>query len=311
MSRIRSIKPEFFKHECLFDAEQESGLPLRLAFAGLWTCCDREGRFEWRPRALKTDILPYDDVDFSRVLDALATRGFVVRYAHGGREYGFVPGFSRHQVVNNRESASILPAPPQDTDSIGNSTRGARVDDASSTRHGSFQGEGEGKGKGKSGGGDAREPPISNPSPPAVPEAPPPLGPTFREHILAACGVDPISGLTGRGGQQIGRSAEMAELKTVMADAAVTEAEALQVISETMVSKRAGRDPGPPGSLNFFHGPIRRFAAARDAPPPPPPPISTIPQRGYHHDKPDQTERLQRIIAAAAEGTSGKDWPSG
>ncbi len=161
------------------------------------------------------------------------------------------------------------------------------------------------------GGGDAREPPISSPSLPAVPEAPPPLGPTFREQILAACGVDPISGLTGRGGQQIGRSAEMAELKTVMADAAVTEAEALQVISETMVSKQAGRDPGPPGSLNFFHGPIRRFAAARDAPPPAFPPDSTIPQRGYHHDKPDKTERLQRIIAAAAEGTSRPDWPAG
>jgi hypothetical protein len=30
MSRIRTIKPDFFTHEDLFDAEQESGLPLRL-----------------------------------------------------------------------------------------------------------------------------------------------------------------------------------------------------------------------------------------------------------------------------------------
>ncbi|GAA4169527.1 hypothetical protein [Shinella granuli] len=81
MARIRTIKPEFFKHEGIFDAEQETGLPLRLAFAGLWTQCDREGRFAWRPRQLKVDILPYDELDFLRVLDALATRGFIVKYA--------------------------------------------------------------------------------------------------------------------------------------------------------------------------------------------------------------------------------------
>lgn len=27
MARIRSIKPEFFQHEALYDAERESGLP--------------------------------------------------------------------------------------------------------------------------------------------------------------------------------------------------------------------------------------------------------------------------------------------
>jgi len=147
MSRIRTVKPEFFKHESLFDAERESGLPLRLAFAGLWTCCDREGRFVWRPRALKTDILPYDDVDFSRVLDALAARGFVVKYASGGREYGVVPGFARHQVINNRESPSEIPAPEQVVDTSMELTRGPRVNDASPTRHGLAQGEGEGKGR--------------------------------------------------------------------------------------------------------------------------------------------------------------------
>lgn len=79
--RIRTIKPEFFLHVGLFQAEKESGLPLRVAFAGLWGAADREGRFKWEPMKLKVQILPYDDVDFSRVLDALSTRGFLVRYA--------------------------------------------------------------------------------------------------------------------------------------------------------------------------------------------------------------------------------------
>lgn len=149
MARIRTIKPDFFKHEDLYDLEVETGLPVRVAFAGLWTCCDREGRFEWRPRALKTDILPYDEVDFSRVLDALTTRGFVQRYASNGKEYGCVPGFSRHQVINNREKPSDIPEPTQGIEKEQEVTPEPRVDHASTTREGSAQAEGEGKGKGR------------------------------------------------------------------------------------------------------------------------------------------------------------------
>lgn len=116
MARIRTVKPEFFRHSALYDLEIETGLPVRIAFAGLWTCCDRAGRFRWRPRELKLDCLPHDDVDFSRVLDALATRGFLVRYASpDGEEYGSVPSFSKHQVINNREADSILPEPEKNT----------------------------------------------------------------------------------------------------------------------------------------------------------------------------------------------------
>lgn len=111
MARIRTIKPEFFKHEDLFEAEIQTQLPLRVAFIGIWTICDREGRFKWRPRQIKTDVLPYDECDFSRVLDALATRGFVVKYASNGEYFGHVPSFHSHQIVNNRESDSILPDP--------------------------------------------------------------------------------------------------------------------------------------------------------------------------------------------------------
>ncbi len=120
MARIRTVKPEFFRHEQLFEAEKACGLPLRLAFAGLWTACDREGRFVWKPRALKLDALPYDDVDFAAVLDALAAHGFIVKYEAGGSTYGHIPSWSKHQHVNQRESPSVIPAPdgaaPDDTD---------------------------------------------------------------------------------------------------------------------------------------------------------------------------------------------------
>lgn len=141
MARIRTIKPDFFRHEGLYEAEIKYGLPLRIAFAGLWTACDRQGRFRWKPRALKLDVLPYDDLDFSRVLDALTTCGFVVRYENNGEDFGCIPSWSLHQIINNRESESILPSPEEST----TYTRESRVDDASSTPLILAQVEGKGR----------------------------------------------------------------------------------------------------------------------------------------------------------------------
>lgn len=111
MSKIRTIKPELYKHEGLFDAEQQSGLPLRFAFTGLFTCCDREGRFKWQPRSLKSDIMPYDEVDFKQILNALFQAGFIKKYIYEGKLYGFIPAWHNHQPIHQSEPASILPAP--------------------------------------------------------------------------------------------------------------------------------------------------------------------------------------------------------
>jgi hypothetical protein len=141
MARIRTVKPGFFRHADLFEAERSSGFPLRVAFAGLWTACDREGRFKWKPRELKLDCLPHDEVDFSRVLDALVTGGWVVRYLVDGVEYGAIPTWAEHQVVNNREAASEIPAPNENN----MLTREARVDDAKPTPLVQDQVEGKGR----------------------------------------------------------------------------------------------------------------------------------------------------------------------
>lgn len=165
MARIRSIKPEFFRHAGLYDAERETGLPLRVAFAGLWTCADREGRFRWRPRELKLDCLPFDDVDFSRVLDALTTRGFLVKYASQGEEFGCIPSFTKHQIVNNREKASDIPSPENCT-IVKDLTRAPRVDDACPTPLNPALVEGEGKGKEEA--SEPKEGSGGRPPPPAV-----------------------------------------------------------------------------------------------------------------------------------------------
>lgn len=153
MGRIRTVKPGLFKHEGLYDLEEATGLPVRLAFIGLFTQADREGRFKWTPRSLKTDVMPYDDIDFSRVLDALVSGGFLVKYSVDGKLYGQIATFTEHQAINGREQDSTLPGPDEATDSTQENnemtTRQSREDDASSTRHDPARGEKEGKGKGR------------------------------------------------------------------------------------------------------------------------------------------------------------------
>lgn len=148
--RIRTIKPEFFVHEALYVAEDETKLPVRLAFAGLWCAADREGRFKWEPRRLGVQILPYDGIDFSRVLDALTTRGFVVRYAVKGVSYGLIPSFLKHQVINNRERPSELPS-PESSEAI--SLGIPREEDASTTGEPREEHACKEEGKGKEGKG--------------------------------------------------------------------------------------------------------------------------------------------------------------
>jgi hypothetical protein len=154
MARIRSIKPEFFRHEGLFDAEQATGLPLRLAFAGLWTAADREGRFKWQPRRLKLDCLPHDAVDFSSVLDALAQHKFVRCYEVDGEKYGYIPSWHEHQHINQREAQSTIPA-PSCADTSTAHARTCNDEHPSTDQH--VHAHGEGKGKEREGNGRERE----------------------------------------------------------------------------------------------------------------------------------------------------------
>lgn len=128
--RIRSVKPEVAFHVELWELEKETGLPMRFAWVMLWCACDRDGRFAWEPRKLGAQILPYDGVDFSRVLDAWVTRGFVVKYACQGRDFGCIPSWKRHQIINNRERKSDIPDVSQGEVLDASITREARVDHA-------------------------------------------------------------------------------------------------------------------------------------------------------------------------------------
>lgn len=141
MPKIRTVKPELFRHEALFEAEQEYQLPLRLGFIGLFTCCDREGRFRWQPKQLKLDIFPYDEIDMALVLDVLVVRGFIIKYQANDKFYGCIPSWKNHQCINHREIDSTLPSVENskiilinEFDLHPSTTKSLRVSDASSTR---------------------------------------------------------------------------------------------------------------------------------------------------------------------------------
>jgi hypothetical protein len=112
MSRIRTVKPELFRHELLDAITQSSGLPIGFCFIGLFTCADREGRFRWKPKQLKLDVLPYSELDFEVILNVLVSNKFLTKYTVDGEEYACFTNWHKHQIINNRERASELPPPP-------------------------------------------------------------------------------------------------------------------------------------------------------------------------------------------------------
>jgi len=111
LARIRYLKPDFFKDEDIAELPFET----RLVFAGLWCQADREGRLEDRPKRLKVEIMPYDDIDIEKQLQLLANskknsnRPFIVRYEINGEKYIQILNFSKHQKFHSTEKESEIP----------------------------------------------------------------------------------------------------------------------------------------------------------------------------------------------------------
>lgn len=93
MARIRSVHPGLFTDEAFVSLS-----PLaRVLLVGLWTECDDQGIFEWKPITIKMRLLPVDNVDVSTILAEFPAANLVRKFTHGGREYGAVRNFCRYQ----------------------------------------------------------------------------------------------------------------------------------------------------------------------------------------------------------------------
>lgn len=185
MARIRTIKPEFFRHELLQDLAAEHGAEIMLVFAGLWGHCDSEGRFEWRPRQLKLDILPFLDFSMAEILDLLETAGLVKSYEVSGKRYGVIETFREHQRLTGKEAQDGVkhPEPIKEQQDAIRETSGKHRGNIGE-RQESQEGKGreeerEGKRKGKGNGVDA--PPTGDAAAIQAPESETELQAACRE----------------------------------------------------------------------------------------------------------------------------------
>jgi hypothetical protein len=112
MARIRTVKPEFFRHELLQDLEIEHpGQYPMFVFAGLWGHCDSNGVFPWKPKQLKLDILPFLPFDMTNTLEILLKARQILKGVTEEGAFGFVPTFRDHQRITGKEATDGVKYP--------------------------------------------------------------------------------------------------------------------------------------------------------------------------------------------------------
>lgn len=112
MSRIRTIKPGFFRSKSL----SQCSLEARITFAGLWTEADDQGRGDATPRLLATALWPWDnptDEEVDEWLHELADTGHIALYPYRDSQLFQVLRWTEHQAAAYRRGVSDLPPPPE------------------------------------------------------------------------------------------------------------------------------------------------------------------------------------------------------
>lgn len=111
MARIRTIKPEFFKHEDLCKLPEVTHYGMA---AGLLTYADDEGYFNANPALIKGELFALRDtsVTIHGMLTELSNVGYLrLGSTPDGKRYGHIIGFSKHQVVNRGKGSRIKTLP--------------------------------------------------------------------------------------------------------------------------------------------------------------------------------------------------------
>lgn len=103
--RARNIKPGFYKNADL----AECSMAARFLAPGLWMLADKEGRLQDRPKQIKGEIFPYDDIDVDQLLGELAHAEHLIRYEVGGKRFIQITKFIEHQRPHSNELPSNIP----------------------------------------------------------------------------------------------------------------------------------------------------------------------------------------------------------
>tara|TARA_Y100000310_G_scaffold314529_1_gene363994 strand:- start:282 stop:1091 length:810 start_codon:yes stop_codon:yes gene_type:complete len=106
MARIRTIKPEFWRHEDLSALPADS----HMLAAALLNYADDDGYFNSNPKLVEAECCPLRDrsVSVHDSLIQLAEIGYLkLGVSDDGKHYGWVVNFSEHQRVNRPQDSKI------------------------------------------------------------------------------------------------------------------------------------------------------------------------------------------------------------
>jgi len=108
MARIRTIKPDFWKHEELSELAPE----VHMLAAALLNYADDEGYFRANPKLVKAECCPLreDSVSVHDALNQLSDIGYIRLFTGSdGKAYGHVCTFTEHQKINRPSPSKIKP----------------------------------------------------------------------------------------------------------------------------------------------------------------------------------------------------------
>lgn len=114
MARARFIRPEFFSDVRL----SEMPFGARILFAAIWCHSDLRGVFEHCPKMLRAQAFPHDEEVTSKKvqewLDLLQSHGRISRFESGGKTWGCVTNWTKHQHISKKEkeTGTTRPEPP-------------------------------------------------------------------------------------------------------------------------------------------------------------------------------------------------------
>lgn len=91
------IKPEFWSSEDIIELEYTE----RLFYIGFWNFADDSGVLPDKPKSLKCNIFPADNVECKPIIDKLVKCGLLVRYTVGTDSYLRVAQWDKHQTIKH------------------------------------------------------------------------------------------------------------------------------------------------------------------------------------------------------------------
>jgi hypothetical protein len=100
MSRIRTVKPEFWASEQITNLNRDA----RLLFIGIWNFSDDSGIHSRKAGTLRAEIFPVDEDITSAKVEAmiaeLIEQGLVDEYEVNGKGYIRATGWAKHQRID-------------------------------------------------------------------------------------------------------------------------------------------------------------------------------------------------------------------